>query len=509
MHRAVYGGSVSGALAYFGNSTGATQFGCESITVPPATLSPFILILDRGSCSFTEKALMAQRAGAVGVIIADTGGLCGVSPECTPSICSTCPYFVDAPETDCKCFLPYLADDGSGAQVTIPAFMIGREDAERIKGCLLGQGVGCTSGQPLFASMAWDLPDNAGGVEWELWLEPNDAPAVAFRNEIRPYVKYFGTSVQFSPQFFIFDGSQLGCTVPHPSGGFACGTQCTNHGRYCAIDPDNDLESGISGVDIVMESLRQMCIWQVVNATYAQSFGDAWWTYAELFTSNCVMQRNPSAACSYTQQVAAGLDTAAVAACVAGSNMTDPLDTRNRLLEAALERRSDMNIVVLPSAVVNDVVMRGTFQANVVLSALCNAFNARTPPTVCECIREGSSDVDACMHAKTGSSGGLPGWGVGLIVALVMLAVGAGIALVWMYRRQKQTSETLYSLIADDGRLVGEEPHFVQGGVVHAESSLGSDRAVRGGGATAGSLNAGPGGRDGVSNTRDVGDAAL
>ena len=38
---------------------------------------------------------------------------------------------------------------------------------------------------------------------------------------------------------------------------------CTNEGRYCATDPDADLDSGISGANLVEESLRRLCIWDI------------------------------------------------------------------------------------------------------------------------------------------------------------------------------------------------------------------------------------------------------
>ena len=38
--------------------------------------SPFILMVDRGGCTFVQKVRNAQRVGAAGVIIADNSWLC-------------------------------------------------------------------------------------------------------------------------------------------------------------------------------------------------------------------------------------------------------------------------------------------------------------------------------------------------------------------------------------------------------------------------------------------------
>jgi len=45
-----------------------------------------------------------------------------------------------------------------------------------------------------------------------------------------------------------------------------CYNLCTNAGRYCATDPDNNLDKGISGGDVVAESLRRICVWNVYGA---------------------------------------------------------------------------------------------------------------------------------------------------------------------------------------------------------------------------------------------------
>lgn len=44
-------------------------------------------------------------------------------------------------------------------------------------------------------------------------------------------------------------------------GATKCGLLCTNQGRYCMTDPDFDTNKGVSGADVVTESLRQKCIW--------------------------------------------------------------------------------------------------------------------------------------------------------------------------------------------------------------------------------------------------------
>jgi len=81
---ATFGPSVSGTpmsgrivqAADDPNETGpATTDGCTALT-NAASISGNIALIDRGTCSFVEKAKNAQAAGAVGVIIADNRTAC-------------------------------------------------------------------------------------------------------------------------------------------------------------------------------------------------------------------------------------------------------------------------------------------------------------------------------------------------------------------------------------------------------------------------------------------------
>ena len=68
---------VTGALAVYNDGTGVTSDGCEVATV---ALTGKIAIVDRGTCNFTVKVLNAQKAGAIGVIIANNDGSAAFAP---------------------------------------------------------------------------------------------------------------------------------------------------------------------------------------------------------------------------------------------------------------------------------------------------------------------------------------------------------------------------------------------------------------------------------------------
>jgi hypothetical protein len=56
---------------------------------------------------------------------------------------------------------------------------------------------------------------------------------------------------------------------------------CTNNGRYCATDPDNDLDRGISGADVVKAPVVSV-FGSITEETVLK-----WWKYVEEFTNRC------------------------------------------------------------------------------------------------------------------------------------------------------------------------------------------------------------------------------
>ena len=76
-------------------------------------------MVDRGDCTFVAKVRNAQKFGAAGVLIADNICQCDAanSGKCT-----------NGPGMQCEGFEPIMADDGSGADITVPSFLLFKED---------------------------------------------------------------------------------------------------------------------------------------------------------------------------------------------------------------------------------------------------------------------------------------------------------------------------------------------------------------------------------------------
>ncbi|CAN0396241.1 unnamed protein product, partial [Scytosiphon promiscuus] len=91
----------------------------------------------------------AQHLGAIGVIIADHTCLCSdeASGTCTKT-----------EQVQCEQVEPIMADDGSGADILIPSFLMKKMDAAVIKTRL-------QAGASVQAEMTWSLPAPDDRVE--------------------------------------------------------------------------------------------------------------------------------------------------------------------------------------------------------------------------------------------------------------------------------------------------------------------------------------------------------
>lgn len=137
---------------------------------------PFILMLDRGGCSFVQKVRNAQRNGAAGVVIADSTCLCSDS-ECISQQGDNA--------SPCETAEPVMADDGSGADVSIPSFLMFKHDADKVKDEL-------KRNQPVRIEMQWSLPQPDDRVEYDLFTSPTDPVTMPLLKEFKHIAKALG-----------------------------------------------------------------------------------------------------------------------------------------------------------------------------------------------------------------------------------------------------------------------------------------------------------------------------
>lgn len=436
-----YGVSITGRVVY---ATPGDRDGCMPINTSlveewPAPESSFIVMVRRGDCTFATKIRHAQDVGAKAVIVVDN---------------------VD------ENTLPYMADDGTGASITTPSLLISKSDGERFQDSFADGAV--------VVSMRWGVPRPDGVVEWELYTSSHDDNSKEFKAAFAAVSEALGDKARFSPRYFLLRGADYGCDGNE---GTACGNQCTNHGRYCAVDPEHDLSAGIDGADVVRENLRQLCVFQVADKAGHQR---KWWDYVALFAQDC---DHPSKAdfneqCSARTVKAVGLSQADVDACVSRAGGSALSGGANTLFDAEIQARTDKGVYLLPTVLVNNVAFHGSLSCPEpvdtatckVLATICEAFPTGGEPDACksnsgcplgqhrdecgECGGTGSYDAcGVCLPAEHPDrrqkgdscsglyiSGSSPGASTGSVVLTVLLCVGlVSIAFFYLHRRSQTT----------------------------------------------------------------------
>jgi hypothetical protein len=364
----------------------------------------------------------AQQSGAAGVIIADNTCLCS-DVEC---IQKTSLSFCEVQE-------PIVTDDGSGADVSIPSFLMFKHDADLVKAELVAN-------RPVQIEMAWNLPKPDDRVEYDLWTTPSDIVSKDFLRSFKKVAKALDKHAYFTPHMYIYDGVRSGCRGS--SGEKNCANLCTNDGRYCATDPDNDMEKGISGADVVRESLRRLCIWS--NYGEDDGIGAEWWDYVAVFNDRCTSKSEyfTDMACIKDAYKASKIDGKLIERCMTDSGGTES-DRTNSKLDSELTAQTQRGVVVIPTAFVNTAAIRGALNVNNIFTAICSGYVDGTTPDACMTCA-GCPDPIACVAngrcsatSAHGSSGG--GISTSFFVMSMFVVMGAFTALgVWHYKRTRE-----------------------------------------------------------------------
>ncbi|KAL3932081.1 MAG: hypothetical protein SGBAC_011018 [Bacillariaceae sp.] len=336
---------------------------------------PFMLMMNRGNCTFVEKVRNAQHAGASAALIADTTCLCSHGDTCQS----------DDAMAQCESKEPIMADDRSGTDVIIPSFLMFKQDADPIKNSIK------INNTVVSMKMTWALPRPDSRVEYSLWTTPKNIVSRPLLQNFGEVAKALGNHATFVPHMYIVDGTFAGCS---DSEGFnVCSALCTNQGKYCASAPD--LRSGISGSSIVKESLRRLCIWEEYGKQ--DGIGMPWWNYVSSFIDRCDDEKYfIDDACVKDAMNDAGVDYDTVEECMANSGGLEEGD--NIMLEKELTDRDETGVVIVPSFFVNDTPLRGALSSIEVFEAICAGFAPGSEPPVCtNCNNCG--DLKNCVKA--------------------------------------------------------------------------------------------------------------
>ena len=191
-------------------------------------VSPF-MIARRGGCSFVQKVRNMEGAGVAVAIIVDNRS------EMIDEI--------------------LMSDDGTGGGIRIPSMLIGKNDGD----VLLQWYKKATpqEREQLVIMCEFVMPEHSI-VDLDFWFTSSSDRAIDFLEDFTKIEQNLGSLLNFKPRYVFWE-----CTNCDEK---FLKNDCFGGGRYCAVESTNQ---NIKGRDIVLEDLRQMCIWKQVSSQNA------------------------------------------------------------------------------------------------------------------------------------------------------------------------------------------------------------------------------------------------
>ncbi|KAL1810636.1 hypothetical protein ACET3Z_027626 [Daucus carota] len=176
-----------------------------------------------------------------------------------------------------------------------------------------------------------------------------------------------------------------------------CGPKCDSQIEYCAPDPDGDFDRGYDGKDVVIQNLRQACVFKVAKEN---SKPWIWWDYVTDFSIRCPMKENKyNKECADTVVKSLGVDLGQIDECMGDPNadVENPILTMEQEAQVQLSMRSEYYalffFIIAFSAVylAHKLVIwqfwiqvgKGKLDKGAVLKAICSGFEEMTEPAVC------------------------------------------------------------------------------------------------------------------------------
>ena len=349
-----------------------------------------------------------------------------------------------------------MADDGSGGDITIPAFLMFKMDAMGIIAEVKDRD------SPVQIEMSWSLPHPDSKVQYELWTVPSEEVSKAFQKSWKDVAVKMGDKLYFTPRQYIYDGIKSRCQTS--DGRNMCFNLCSNNGRYCATDPDNDLEHGISGADVVKEALRRICVWKHFGEK--DGLGTIYWDYISAFLQRCDSDdffSNDD--CIKDAFKHAKIDFNRIEGCMEDSGgLTE--NHPNTLLDREIDAAARRGVVVLPTMFVNGAPLRGALTSNTVFNAVCHGFLEGSEPAVCttcsgcgdviECVHKGSCQKGANRNGGGSSSGNVSKKTFGMTLLLMCGLFGAAGYIHWRKTREDMRDQ-VRGILAEYMPLEGGE----------------------------------------------------
>ena len=247
-------------------------------------------------------------------------------------------------------------------------------------------------------------------VKLTIWTTPNSD----WHNDLMNSAREITTPLEsgkllFEPQYYIHDGSHA-CRDVGDEGNLTltaeCQKNCVNYGRFCQVPGgDDDPKYNLNGADIVLESARRQCIWQLAEA---YDVPEMFFNYLEeLEYSDCDAALTPDCLEAVYNQIY--VDKKEVERCMFGSaefllDRTTNDDVENTLLQGQIDLAQHTPVTDIPQVFINGKLLTDTDLSTAsILKAVCEAYDEGSAPTECSLCLDANcaADVSTCLATLT------------------------------------------------------------------------------------------------------------
>jgi hypothetical protein len=309
-----------------------------------------------------------------------------------------------------------------------------------VKRCILGEW------EEVVLKLQFEVRKN-DFVVMDLWFSARDTRSVRFLGEFAFYGdKFAKKELAFTPHYALWnceDCKETGYDKDNPN--------CISGGRYCAPDPDGFDE--LTGRDVLMEDLRQLCVYTLTSEEDTYSL---WFDYMMNFNSTCFS--NLSEECSKRVMEKLGISSKDVLTCVknsfAGNNTA--FDD-NALMKKEKDAWKTNQLGFYPALLINTLMYRGDMEGLQVAKTICASFFES--PEVC-------LDLEKIRYEESS------GVSTSLVVVVVILSIVVVAAVLIAYR--VYLKQQLGLEVKQQVSLAVNQYHALSSGSELAERSSGS-----------------------------------
>lgn len=223
-----YGDTLNGILALPEKEYPSKDYnvisGCEGVKpIDPSRYPGYatFLVFSRGECSFAQKGLNAQKAGASAVLILD------YMDEDVKDIHMVDDQKCKSHEKSNEKITNGFREAATGDSVSIPVLMLDHKKGEAIRTYMLNH-----TDDLVLMYVDFLVPTVDGIVDWKTWTSVIDAETFGFLKEFSVIHDYLYKYSRLSPYFYTFV-----CGPCHEENFSSRKENCYSGGRYCYKDP--------------------------------------------------------------------------------------------------------------------------------------------------------------------------------------------------------------------------------------------------------------------------------